>query len=507
MEISRTPGGGAVPRAAEAAELLASARTMIQQACDLLDGDVADVHPGQAVAEAPGALLDAVATAEQVLSLAEAAQMRASVAFRRERIAEELSAGTPRREAGRGVGHELALARHISPARAGNQLALDSVIVETLPQTMGLLSHGRISKWAAQEVAKAVICLEDEDRAIVDGDLSEHLEEISPRQAGKLARGRADELDQQAALARNEREVADRHVSIRPVSDAMVRISAELPLVAGVSVFKALDDAASSARARGAGGTRGQLMADALIARTTGLEDIADVDVEIQLLMTDEALLADAPDAAWIEGHPVPAAIARRLALAGSADDEGPPDGGAADGGPADGEAADDPPSARPGRSTEQGRRFVRRLFTDPVTGQLRAADAARRRFTGPDRRFVEMADRTCRTPWCDAPIRHIDHVAPHAEGGETVVGNGAGRCESCNYLMQRPGWSARMTGGSPPPSIEPEPSDGPSAGSGPGRDLEVTTPHGRTYSSSPPPIRRVPPPARPADEPPAPAA
>ncbi|MGH8969587.1 MAG: HNH endonuclease, partial [Actinomycetes bacterium] len=78
-----------------------------------------------------------------------------------------------------------------------------------------------------------------------------------------------------------------------------------------------------------------------------------------------------------------------------------------------------------------------------------------------------------CRTPWCDAPIRHADHVTGHAAGGPTTAGNGQGLCEACNYTKQAPGWRARE---------HPD--------SGPGDHLvETTTPTGHTYPSRPPPL------------------
>jgi 5-methylcytosine-specific restriction endonuclease McrA len=53
------------------------------------------------------------------------------------------------------------------------------------------------------------------------------------------------------------------------------------------------------------------------------------------------------------------------------------------------------------------------------------------------------VRDRTCRTPWCDAPIRHVDHVEPAAAGDPTSAENAQGLCEACNYAKQAPGWAA----------------------------------------------------------------
>jgi hypothetical protein len=83
------------------------------------------------------------------------------------------------------------------------------------------------------------------------------------------------------------------------------------------------------------------------------------------------------------------------------------------------------------------------------------------------------LRDQVCRTPWCDAPVRHADHVLPLARGGATEAANGQGLCEQCNYVKESPGWSA-----------------GPAPGSSPGRHLvETVTPTGHHYQSRPPPL------------------
>ena len=55
---------------------------------------------------------------------------------------------------------------------------------------------------------------------------------------------------------------------------------------------------------------------------------------------------------------------------------------------------------------------WLRRVFTDPVTGDLTAMDSRTRRFCqGLDQLIAVRDAGLCRTPWCDAPIRHTDHV------------------------------------------------------------------------------------------------
>lgn len=47
-----------------------------------------------------------------------------------------------------------------------------------------------------------------------------------------------------------------------------------------------------------------------------------------------------------------------------------------------------------------------------------------------------------CRTPYCNAPIRHHDHATPDRDGGRTSAVNGLGLCEACNYAKEAPGWT-----------------------------------------------------------------
>ncbi|MDQ4501659.1 HNH endonuclease signature motif containing protein [Sinomonas sp. ASV322] len=60
---------------------------------------------------------------------------------------------------------------------------------------------------------------------------------------------------------------------------------------------------------------------------------------------------------------------------------------------------------------------------------------------------LIRIRDQVCRTPYCDAPIRHIDHVVPVAVGGETSAENGQGLCEACNYAKESPGWERAVVG------------------------------------------------------------
>ena len=103
--------------------------------------------------------------------------------------------------------------------------------------------------------------------------------------------------------------------------------------------------------------------------------------------------------------------------------------------------------------------------------------DSRRRLFDAGLRRFLVARDGTCRTPWCDAPIRHADHVRPHAAGGLTSDVNGQGLCVRCNLVKEQPGWSAEV--------MDP----GPTTGGARPHTIALTTPTGHRYPSAAPPL------------------
>jgi hypothetical protein len=159
-------------------------------------------------------------------------------------------------------------------------------------------------------------------------------------------------------------------------------------------------------------------------------------DIELRLVMTDTALFGGG-DAASLNDEPIPAWLARDLVT--------------------------DP----------QTRVRLRRIFTHPASGQLIAMESMARTFTGGLRDVVLQRDQRCRTPWCGAPIRHVDHVNPDSRGGRTTADNAQGLCEACNYAKEAPGWRAEVIDAAD--------------GSAPGTRL--VTPTGHHYDSHPPPL------------------
>lgn len=95
--------------------------------------------------------------------------------------------------------------------------------------------------------------------------------------------------------------------------------------------------------------------------------------------------------------------------------------------------------------------------------------DSRARLFPAGLKRFLQIREDTCSTPYCEAPIRHHDHIAAWHDGGSTSAGNGQGLCEACNHTKETPGWTAQQA-------------------PGPRHTVATTTPTGHTYHSTAPP-------------------
>jgi hypothetical protein len=208
-------------------------------------------------------------------------------------------------------------------------------------------------------------------------------------------------------------------------------------------------------------------MADDLVERVTGTPG-GITGIEIQLVMTDRTLLRGDSEPARLPGYGiVPAAWARAAVK----------DAAAREDGAAAAEAAHSADAA-PGNAALDV--WLRRLHTAPGTGDPTAMDSRARFFPAGLRRFIQARDHTCRTPYCDAPIRHHDHIVPWHRGGTTSHGNGAGLCEACNHTKEAPGWRA-------------EPRPGPGEALRVRHTIEIRTPTGHSYHSTAPPLPGTP--------------
>jgi len=399
------------------------------------------------VPRSDGALVDVLGALEELKAAACAVQAQAAVdldVIERDRQA---VAGVPTQRRGLGVGSQVGLARRESPYRGRVLLGAAKVWAAEMPHTFRALRHGRLSEHQAIQLVQETACLEREDRAEIDAlvcaDLAA-LDGLGTRRLVALVRQHAARLDPAAVVKRARKAESERCVTRRPAPDSMTYLTALLPVAQGVAAYAALCRAADLAAAVGdqravdvatagdrRGGdvtvdhtaprSRGQVMADTLVERLTGQARADEVPVTINLLMSDSALLGSGHEAAHLPGGGViPAQIARELAAAGIATDAA----------------------------------WLRRLYADP-SGSLVALTSRSRFHPEGLAEFLRIRDQgICRTPYCDAPIRHIDHIASAASGGETSAANGEGPCVQCNLVKEAPGWKRERidVGSSPAP-------------------------------------------------------
>ena len=389
--------------------------------------------------------LDLIRELESLKAAAAAAQARLAVAFADSQEAAQAAGGVPARDRGRGVAAQIALARRESPHRGSRHLGFARAMVREMPRTMAHLSAGRVSEWRATILCRETAVLSVDDRREVDRRLATDLPAMGEAGVGRAARGLAAQLDPESVARRASRAAAGRCVSLRPAPDTMTYLSGLLPVAQGVATYAALDRRARELMAAGDERGRGQIMADTLVERVTGQSSAEAVPVEVNLVMPLDTLVGG-DDAGELVGQgPVAAPTAR--ALLAATGEAGAPI-------------------------------WLRRVFASANGSQLVGVESTRRLFPEGLRRFLVLRDKTCRTPWCDAPIRHVDHVVPAARGGHTSIANGQGLCEACNLAKEAVGWTSRVVG------------DGLlGPGSTPRHRVRLRTPTGHTYDSTAPPL------------------
>lgn len=404
--------------------------------------------------------IDQIRGLEDLKCLAGARQAETTVAFDLSQRREQAAAGVPADEQGAGVGAQIALARRESPNGGARLLGLARALTG-MPHTYAAFRAGALNEWPVTLIVKDTICLSAGDRAGVDEELAADtgaLDGMGDKAIIAAVRAAAYRRDPASVAKRAARAVTERTVSMRPAPDTMTYLTALLPAAQGVAAYAALCRDADTARSGGDDRSRGQVMADTLVERVTGTPGGV-TGVEIQLVMTDRTLLQADAEPARLPGYgTIPAEWARHIALC-STTGAGTTAAGMGTG--------REHPGVAGHRDMDV---WVRRLYTAPGTGNLVAMDSTARLFPAGLKRFLQVRDDTCRTPYCGAPIRHHDHILVWHTGGKTTAGNGQGLCEACNHTKETPGWTTTPT-------------------PGPRHTVATTTPTGHTYHSTAPPL------------------
>ncbi|WP_299055435.1 DUF222 domain-containing protein [uncultured Nocardioides sp.] len=390
-------------------------------------------------------LVDLLRATEELKSAAAALQARAAATMA---ARDDCPAG--RRSAGSQVG----LARRESPYRGRELTSFATRLTEDLPRVLDALTFGRLNERRAMVLAAELADLSPEHRAEADERLAGNpstLDGLGDLALRRAARRVAYELDPEAPVRRRQKARTTRRVSSRlSFGDGMSTISGWVEDLAAAAIMTSLRDGADRILAQDDPDddrTHAQIVADLFVSRLTNQKHAQATPVAVKLLVSAETLLGDEDTPADVEHiGPVPASVARQLV----------------------------------GLSPDL-RSTIQRFFVAAGSGTLVAMESGARGFTGQLRDFVLTRDRwTCRTPYCDAPARHVDHPVPVAEGGETSAPNSGGACAGCNYTKEHPGWTYTPV---PRWPADPRP-----------HELEIVTPTGHVYRALAPPGPRPPP-------------
>ncbi|MGI5128145.1 DUF222 domain-containing protein [Pseudonocardia sp. CA-107938] len=348
-------------------------------------------------------LADAVARLEEQKNALAAQQSAAILALGRAVAAERIDAGvTDPDDVQRVVAEQVGLACRVSASEGGKRVRIARDLHAGHSRVRALFAAGLLNEQKVAFITSAGSHLDPEERSWVDEQLAERgVETLSVRRIHDLARKLAAEVAPDKFAQRCARARSGRRVTVRPSAEpGMADLTAHLPVEQAVACYTALRKAVNEVwvRPEPVLRGRGEIMADTLVERLTGQAQAEDIDVQVQIIVPFESLLdPDSPLPAEVPGHgPIPADIVR----------------------------------------TGAGRKTYRRIVTRD--GIVIGGDSVQRTFTGVLAELIKIRDGgRCTAPFCDAPIRHIDHIERWRDGGRTTFDNGRGLCEFHNHLRE----------------------------------------------------------------------
>lgn len=334
----------------------------------------------------------------------------------------------------RSVVQEVAMSLHLVDGFAGSLVATGVALTSRLPRTLSLMDKGKLNGFAATKVAEATAWLSDEDSLVADAALESRLPEKNSeqvRKAASYAAMRADRAgaDRKATERREGRRLSMAHgeagvASIKVVDGPVEKVAA---------AYQRINREARALRNLGDTRTMDQLRADIALDLLLGGQGGVSERTEVFLYMDLGTYLGLNHDPVKMAGHGhIPASLARQIAA---------------------------------GPNT-----VLRRIITDPLSGQVQDLGRTRYRPDAATAEFVRVRDRECRRPGCDRPAHacELDHSIPWQFQGETNVADLVTYCTRDHRLKDEPGWIYHL-----------EPDGG----------LKITTPTGQVHTSAPPPL------------------
>ncbi|MFK0247885.1 DUF222 domain-containing protein [Amycolatopsis azurea] len=338
------------------------------------------------------------------------------------------------RDGAASVVQEVAFELSVMDNHAAGLVSTAQALTTRLPRTLGLLDQGQVGGYGAMKVATATAWLTDDDARTVDEVLEDRLPGRNSEQIRKAAGHAAMMADRDGAGKRVARHRAGRRLSIRQGETGVASIEVEDgPAEKVTAAYTRIDREARALKTGEETRTLDQLRADVALDLLLSGQGGKSERSEVFLYMDLDTYLGLNDDPAELAGHGhIPAPLARHIA-------SGP-------------------------------NPVLRRIITDPLSGQVLDLGRDRYRPTAGLDEFVRVRDRECRRPGCHriAQACDLDHALPWQHGGHTADTELVDLCRRDHRLKDEPGWNYRLA------------SDG---------TLTITTPTGKTYDSTPPPL------------------
>ncbi|MEU3622388.1 HNH endonuclease [Amycolatopsis coloradensis] len=334
----------------------------------------------------------------------------------------------------RSVVQEVAMGLYLVDGFAGSLVATGVALTSRLPRTLSLMDKGKLNGCSATKVAEATAWLSNEDSLVADAALESRLPEKNSEQVRKAATYAAMRADLAGADRKATERREGRRLSMAQGEAGVASIEVvDGPVEKVTAAYQRINREARALRKQGDIRTMDQLRADiALDLLLSGQGGVSE-RTEVFLYMDLGTYLGLNHDPVKMAGHGhIPASLASQIAA---------------------------------GPNT-----VLRRIITDPLSGQIQDLGRTRYRPDAATAEFVRVRDSECRRPGCAraAHACELDHLIPWQFQGETNVADLVTYCTRDHRLKDEPGWIYHL-----------EPDGG----------LKITTPTGQVHTSVPPPL------------------
>lgn len=266
------------------------------------------------------------------------------------------------------VPQELALALAISRPTAENQVDLAHALTTRLPHTLDAMRRGDLDGFTASKIHEPTTTLTDEQAREVDQITSTRLTGKDPAGLRRSTTLAVTKIDPDGYAQRCRARRAHRKVELIPTGEGMVKVCGDLPAEDGTAAYTRIDREARRRLQHDKTKTldqhRCQVYSDLLLTDNHGIRTAPRAEVFVYLDVMTWLGLNDHP--ANLAGHGViPAWLARKIAQ---------------------------------GDNTT-----IRRVLTDPDTGQNLSVGRHAHRPPTDLARLIHIRDRECRVP----TVRH----------------------------------------------------------------------------------------------------